>query len=212
MLGPLAPMVGCPALMFGHLAPMLGYLSLVLSFPGCPAPRLGHLVPLRPAYSLTKFRRTSLFGDPCTRGISKLVSRIMQITLKVKSGESIGGSSPTITLLSGAERWPVMYLDGSSGEHTRNSRSRVDLEATPSLWEISHCPLDRRLQLSENCIYLCSAETGVILDPMEFEGLVQLVYYISSGTIEPNQGISVATFMPRAPPALRHVLRRRYAT
>jgi hypothetical protein len=46
-----------------------------------------------------------LFGNPSVRAISKLTSRIMQVTLKVKSVQSLGASSPTLTFLSGSLLW-----------------------------------------------------------------------------------------------------------
>jgi hypothetical protein len=57
----------------------------------------------------------------------------MQITLKVKSTESLGASSPTMTVLAGSLKWQVMYLDGRVGDHDQFSKFKNNIQVTPSL-------------------------------------------------------------------------------
>ena len=134
------------------------------------------------------------FGNPAVRGISKLTARVMQITLKVKSTNSVDNLSPTLTMLQGSTSWPTIMTDGTTQIHTVTTDVSHDVEASPSLWEISRLPSLKRFSVCKGCVIMCVAETRSMLDPVEFEHLVSLVHYLTQRELEANQGLAASTF------------------
>ncbi len=66
--------------------------------------------------------------------------------------------------------------------------------ATSSLYHTSTFSELIRKELSRSCIVLCIAETGLQLDPVEYEALVQLIIYCSSFKVGIINRITINTF------------------
>jgi hypothetical protein len=94
-----------------------------------------------------------LYGNPAVRTISKITSRVMDLTLKVKSTESLEGISPNLTMLRGSKSWPVIFVTRFANINNKDTASfNSDIEATPSLWHISRMPPIYRLQVCIGCV------------------------------------------------------------
>jgi hypothetical protein len=68
------------------------------------------------------------------------------------------------------------------------------VEATPNIWHISKLQLDQRLSVCKACVIMCLSETGVKLDPAEFDALVQLCRMSCDLTESPLEGLEIKTF------------------
>ncbi|KAG7358005.1 RNA polymerase Rpb1, domain 2 [Nitzschia inconspicua] len=173
----------------------LGAERIFISSSGCMAyMRYSSSTPIQPQILNMNLINKSMFGNPCVRAVSKIASRLMQITLKVKSTQSLGSGSPSMTFLSGDEPWPVILVSGATSTQDSNNYTKDDIESTPSIWHISQCSADRRKELSINCIIMCVSETGVSLDGAEFEALYCLCYYLANQDTSKGRGIAVLTF------------------
>ena len=170
--------------------------TIFVSANGCPSiisrvsrPSLRPYNILHPAWS--KYN----FGNPTIRAMSKISSRIMQVTLKVKSTESLDSYSPTLTLLSGSKSWPVITSEGYTMNSDSNNVRVTGILATPNLWHMSILQHDDNLvELCKKCLCMCMSEIGVVLDPAEFEYIIQLIVFSVNRATHCNQGLCVNTF------------------
>ena len=92
----------------------------------------------------------------------------MQITLKVKSVQSLNASSPTITFLSGSLLWIAMHTNGSVIEQSAETATTCNIKVTTSIWHISQHDKSQIDGLSIACVRMCIAEVNSRLDPVEF--------------------------------------------
>ena len=173
----------------------LGAERIVISASGCLG-RLSSLGIAPVAMNLMSNQLVNIhkFGNPTVRAISKLSSRIMQITLKVKSTQSIQASSPTLTFLAGSLEWLALMDNATVRNQSPVSCDLRGVKATTSIWHISTFPASERFRLCKGCVHMCVAETGVVLSPVEFESLVQLAMYCVEDDPSPTRGISINTF------------------
>lgn len=172
----------------------LGSERISISPTGC----LQHMGSHGPSFSsprtnLLQLERWS-YGNPAVRGMSKLTARVMQITLKVKSVDSIEGLSPTLTMLHGSTTWPVVLRNGTVELHKFGQENCHDVEASPSLWEISRAGENQRLDLCVGCLTMCISETQVSLDPAEFDHIVQLLFHLTRNKLDFALGVTMETF------------------
>ena len=65
--------------------------------------RTGTSLPLD-AILLNVSKNKGWYGNPTIRAVSKLCASVMQLTLKVKSGSNVENLSPTLSLMSGAQK------------------------------------------------------------------------------------------------------------
>lgn len=138
----------------------LGAEKLYIGPSGC-LQRLSRLttLPLYPIMPRTEHINRSFFGNPTVRAVSKLTARIMQITLKIKSIQSVSMASPTLTLLEGSISWPVIMDDDKMVIHSEKIHLLLGVKATPSIWHISRLDRGSRKKLCVHCAHsrdICS--------------------------------------------------------
>lgn len=170
--------------------------TIFISSGGCPCivSRMSRVV-LAPCSVVSPLWCKYNFGNPTVRAMSKITSRIMQVTLKVKSTQSLNSYSPTLTLLSGSSSWPIITSEGSTLNSDSQNIRITGVLATSNLWHMSMMQNNSNLlEMCKACLCLCIAETGVVLDPAEFEYMVQLILLSVKRVTHCNEGLCVDTF------------------
>jgi hypothetical protein len=145
----------------------------------------------QPIYtSMPMSRKTEAywFGNPTVRAVSKLVARMMQITLKVKSTTSLGDSSksPLSCVMEGSRSWLVITTLGTSIVCSPKDMRNVDIDCTCNLWHMSAIGNVKRQCLARNCVIMLIAESGCHLDCAEFECLCRLLVTLGAATNTPS--------------------------
>ena len=79
------------------------------------------------------------------------------VTLKVKSGDSIESTSPTLALLRGSTSWPVITSSGAMETVNVSSCVGIIIRATSSIWHISELPAEFTTHMCESAVMMCLA-------------------------------------------------------
>jgi hypothetical protein len=130
------------------------------------------------------------FGNPTMRAVSKICGASMQITLKVKSSDTVSLGSPTLSMLSGCEKWLVIMKSGAVCRLDKHHNvSYTYFDACFSLFDISRAPRAEQHRLIASFISIVSLESRCRFNRAEYECLTMLLLFICRCCPDTGTGI-----------------------
>jgi hypothetical protein len=130
------------------------------------------------------------FGNPCIRAISKICASVMQITLKIKSNNTVQSLSPTLSLLEASDSWIMLMNDGAIRVSNTRSHNYALIWCTCSLMDTSHAPDEHKNRLVIEFIKMVLIESGRKLDQAEMWCMTTLVRYMVRQTVDTSLSLS----------------------
>lgn len=153
------------------------------------------------------FSDRSHFGSPSIRAVSKLISAAMQVTIKVKSADSVSSTSPSLTVFNGGSEYIMIRTDGTVINTSDVDQDLVDISVTTSLSQISS--LTDTLQKDRLCrelVRLMCVECNRRLDHSEFEHMKALILFTTDTLDTGSSCLSYNTLANHAYPDVRTIV------
>jgi hypothetical protein len=133
------------------------------------------------------------FGSPGVRGVSKLTSSVMQITLKVKSLESLSSNkSPLMSLLCGSRvAFAVTFEDTVVEVDCARIMSWSSYRTVCNIYALKDCPANRVKDAIELFVMMAINECGKPFDTAEVASICALVEFLRNNLSGAQQGIEI---------------------
>ena len=143
--------------------------------------RLDGIQPLHDLQHSNIRDNSMMFGSPSIRAVSKIAASIMQITLKVKSSNSVDQASPTLSLLCGGDEWTCITQSCNAIKARCDTRYGEPIIATSNLHHISLIADSIYTKLiATNAVCMMMGESRKAFDPAEVDALIHLVMVMST--------------------------------